>query len=70
MKKKNTIADLLFNNRFWKSVFRHDYPDNDLSRSEAMTSNLFLHIQSVKVHTNTIRPGYTLGLGLISFYLL
>lgn len=69
MKKKSAISELLFNNRFWKSIFRHGYPDNDLSRSEAMTSNLFLHIQSVKVHTNTIRPGYTLGLGLIAFYL-
>lgn len=66
---KNRLSELLFNNRFWKSIFRHGYPDNDLSRSEAITSNLFLHIQSVKVHMNTIRPGYTLGLGLISFYL-
>lgn len=66
---KNRLSELLFNNRFWKSVFRHGYPDNDLTRSEAITSNLFLHIQSVKVHLNSIRPGYTLGLGLISFYL-
>lgn len=66
---KNKLSDLLFNNRFWKSVFRHGYPDNDLDRSEAVTSNLFLHIQSVKVHLNSIRPGYTLGLGLIAFYL-
>lgn len=66
---KNRLSELLVNNRFWKSIFRHGYPDNDLSRSEAITSNLFLHIQSVKVHLNTIRPGYTLGLGLIAFYL-
>lgn len=66
---KNRLSDLLFNNRFWKSVFRHGYPDNDLGRSETMSTNLFLHIQPVKVHTNTIRAGYTLGLGLISLYL-
>ncbi|MBI5042532.1 MAG: cytochrome b N-terminal domain-containing protein [Nitrospirae bacterium] len=67
--KKNRLLDLLTNNRFYKSVFRHDYPDNDISRSEVVTGNLLLHIQSVKVHKNTIRTGYTLGLGLISFYL-
>lgn len=66
---KNRLSELLFNNRFWKSIFRHGYPDNDLNRSEAVTSNLFLHIQSVKVHLNSLRPGYTLGLGLIAFYL-
>lgn len=66
---KNRLLELLFNNRFWKSVFRHGYPDNDLGRSETMSTNLFLHIQPVKVHTNTIRAGYTLGLGLISLYL-
>lgn len=66
---KNRLSDLLFNNRFWKSVFRHGYPDNDLSRSETMSTNLFLHIQPVKVHTNTLKAGYTLGLGLISLYL-
>jgi quinol-cytochrome oxidoreductase complex cytochrome b subunit len=53
----------------WRSVVRHGIPRDDLGRSESIVSNLFLHIHSSKVHVNTLRPGYTLGLGLISFYL-
>jgi quinol-cytochrome oxidoreductase complex cytochrome b subunit len=53
----------------WGSVVRHGIPRDDLGRSESIVSNLFLHIHSSKVHVNTLRPGYTLGLGLISFYL-
>lgn len=68
-KNKPRLSGPLFNNRFWKSIFRHGYPDNDLNRAEAMYNNMFLHIQPVKVHKNTIRAGYTFGLGLISLYL-
>lgn len=55
--------------RIWGSVFRHGVPKTDLVRSEAIVNNLFLHIHSAKVNRNSLRPGYTLGLGLISFYL-
>jgi hypothetical protein len=34
-----------------------------------MFGNLLLHVQSVKTHVNTLRPTYTFGLGLGSFYL-
>lgn len=53
----------------WRSVVRHGYPFDDRNRSEVVFWNLFLHIQPVKVHKNTIRSSYTLGLGLITFYL-
>jgi len=35
-----------------------------------MVNNFFLHVQGAKTHLNTLRPTYTLGLGLISFFLL
>ena len=35
-----------------------------------MFNNFFLHVQGVKTHVNTLRPAYTLGLGLASFFLL
>ena len=63
------IRSLLFHNRFWKSVFRHGLPVNPRLRSEVITGNLFLHIQPVKVHRDSLRFTKTLGLGLISFYL-
>jgi len=53
----------------WTSVFRHPLPDSDLGRSQTSFTNFFLHIHPVKVHKNTIRPLYTMGLGLISLFL-
>jgi len=35
-----------------------------------MMNNVFLHIQSARVHKNSLRPTYTLGLGLIALFLL
>jgi quinol-cytochrome oxidoreductase complex cytochrome b subunit len=41
-----------------------------MSRAAVMFNNFFLHFQGVKTHVNTLRPTYTLGLGLISLLLL
>jgi quinol-cytochrome oxidoreductase complex cytochrome b subunit len=53
----------------WSSIFRNPLPSNDLERASTSFSNFFLHIHPVKVHRNTLRPMYTLGLGLMSFFL-
>ncbi len=53
----------------WHSIFRNPLPSNDLERSSTSFTNFFLHIHPVKVNRNTLRPLYTLGLGLISFFL-
>lgn len=53
----------------WSSIFRHPLPSSDLERSQTSFTNFFLHIHPVKVHKNTLRPIYTLGLGLISLFL-
>ena len=48
-------------------------PQSDRERSQATFHNLFLHLQSVRVHRNTLRFTYTFALGLIltaSFVLL
>ncbi len=54
---------------FKNSLFRHPIPVTDQARAETIFHNFFLHVHPVKVHKNTIRSAYTLGLGLISFYL-
>ncbi len=46
-----------------RSIFRHNYPNNDVDRSEVVFKNFFLHIHPVKCHKNAINPWYTLGLG-------
>ncbi|MBF0319981.1 MAG: cytochrome b N-terminal domain-containing protein [Nitrospirae bacterium] len=57
-------------NTFIGSVFRNGKPTSDKTRASAVFNNFFLHIQGVKTHINTLRPSYTLGLGLITFFLL
>jgi quinol-cytochrome oxidoreductase complex cytochrome b subunit len=53
----------------WSSIFRNPLPSTDLERASTSFTNFFLHIHPVKVHKNTLRPAYTLGLGLISTFL-
>ncbi|HET9387666.1 MAG TPA: cytochrome b N-terminal domain-containing protein [Gemmatimonadales bacterium] len=52
-----------------RSVFRVGWPRTDKDRAAAMISSFFLHVHSVKVQRHSLRASYTLGLGLISFYL-
>ena len=52
-----------------KSVVREVGGTLDQERGSTVFGNLFLHLHPVRVHTNTLRPGYTLGLGVISFFL-
>lgn len=55
---------------FLDSFRRNGLPTSDKSRAATMFNNFFLHVQGVKIHLNTLRPSYTLGLGLISLFLL
>lgn len=54
---------------FLGSFLRSGKLTSDKSRSAVMVNNFFLHIQGAKTHINTLRPTYTLGLGLITFFL-
>ncbi|MEI6472437.1 MAG: cytochrome b N-terminal domain-containing protein [Holophagaceae bacterium] len=68
--KASFLAALMdFPRNIWKSIFRNPLPSNDLERSATSFTNFFLHIHPVKVHKNSLRPMYTFGLGLISFFL-
>lgn len=51
---------------FWRSLRRRGRATSERARSLAVFSNLFLHIHPVKVHRHTLKPGYTLGLGLLT----
>ena len=60
---------LEFPRTVWTSVFRHPLPGSDLGRSQTSFTNFFLHIHPVKVNKHTLKPWYTMGLGLMSFFL-
>lgn len=53
----------------WRSIFRNPLPASDLARSQTTFSNIFLHIHPVKTHAHSLKPWYTLGLGVISLSL-
>jgi quinol-cytochrome oxidoreductase complex cytochrome b subunit len=53
----------------WHSLFRNPLPSSDFGRATTSFTNFFLHIHPVKVNRNTLRPLYTLGLGLMAFFL-
>lgn len=49
-----------------RSIFRHNYPNNDVDRSEVVFKNFFLHFHPVKCHKHTVDFFSTLGLGAIT----
>ena len=51
------------------ATFRVGVPQTEKMRLKAVMSSLFLHIHSAKVHRHSLVWWYTLGLGLISFFL-
>ncbi len=69
-KKQSVLANVReLPSNLWHSIFRNPLPHNDVERSATSFTNFFLHIHPVKVNKNTLRPIYTMGLGLMSFFL-
>jgi len=64
---KESVTHLLGNIK--GSVFRREGGTVEQKQAAAVFGNLFLHMHPVRVHTNSLRAGYTFGLGLISFFL-
>jgi quinol-cytochrome oxidoreductase complex cytochrome b subunit len=55
--------------RLWRSLFRVGWPRTQQQRLQAMLSSLLLHVHPTRVRVHALRPSYTLGLGLVSFFL-
>ncbi len=51
------------------SLIRHGPPLSGRSRSQAVFSNLFLHVHSTRVHTRTLRFSATMAMGMASLAL-
>jgi len=48
---------------------KSEQPQGSKARIRAITKNFFLHFHSPKIHTYSLNPGFTLGLGIINFTL-
>ncbi len=62
----STLVNFITRSRVWKSFFRHGWPDNPLDRSLVMTTNIFFHLHPVKVNRQSLRAGYSFGLGVLT----
>ena len=51
---------------FLASALRRGKATSERTRSLAVFSNLFLHLHSVRTHKNSLKPSYTLALGLLT----
>ncbi len=49
------------------SVFRHGWPlDSERERSRAVFQNFFLHVHSTRTHKWSLKPTFTMGLGVMA----
>ena len=64
-----SIGETIRNSQIWRSIFRHPAPTDRRNRAVVVLTNFFLHLHPVKVNRHTLKPWYTMGLGLISLYL-
>ncbi len=65
----DTATQKMVESQFWRSLFRHGYPDTPLNQSLVMMSNVFLHLHPVKVSRQAMKITYTWCMGGISFFL-
>jgi quinol-cytochrome oxidoreductase complex cytochrome b subunit len=68
-----TLAEAITQNRVYRSIVRHGFPDTNRKRSLTVFSNFFLHIHPVKVNVRSIaftRTFYLGGLAGGSFLIL
>jgi len=55
--------------QFRESAVRHGRPTSDRAASQAVFSNVFLHILPTRIHRHTLKVRATFGLGVISLVL-
>lgn len=56
-------------NRVFRSIFRHSYPDDARTSALVVFSNVFLHLHPIKIRKASLRITYTFCLGGLSFFL-
>ena len=56
----------------WSSFWRHPTTESARGRSGAMVQSVFLHVHAVRTHRFSLRPTFTVGLGIatLTFFVL
>lgn len=63
------LKERLVRTEIWHSIFRHSYADTNRNKSLTIFSNVFLHVLPVKVRRQTLGVWYSMGPGIMSFWL-
>jgi quinol-cytochrome oxidoreductase complex cytochrome b subunit len=64
-----TIADKVFHNYVWQSIFRSGYPNTPRNQMLAVATNVFLHLHPTRIHKTHVKITHTYCLGGLSFFL-
>ncbi len=67
--KKEGMFQKLRKTQFWRSVFRHGYPDTQRNRALAVLSNVFLHLHPVRIRKSGLALSFTWCMGGVTFFL-
>ncbi len=67
--KRKGLLGKLRQTQFWKSIFRHGYPDTQRNRALAVLSNVFLHLHPVRIRKSGLALSFTWCMGGLTFFL-
>jgi quinol-cytochrome oxidoreductase complex cytochrome b subunit len=62
------IADKLFHNYIWRSVFRSGYPNTPRNQMLVVATNVFLHLHPTRIYKTHVKITHTYCLGGITFF--
>ena len=72
-KAKDSVKDAmeagLWENKIWRSIFRHKLSENPRNRSLNVISNVFLHLHPARINRDAVRYAFTWGMGGITFFI-
>jgi quinol-cytochrome oxidoreductase complex cytochrome b subunit len=62
------IADKLFHNYVWRSIFRSGYPNTPRNQMLVVATNVFLHLHPTRIYKTHVKITHTYCLGGITFF--
>ena len=62
------LADKLFRNYIWRSIFRSGYPNTPRNQMLVVATNVFLHLHPTRIHKTHVRITHTYCLGGLTFF--